>query len=826
MPSSGQTFRRLVAVSVVAGYGAVEAMHYQLFCERRKLLKKEMRKKVDPSFVFFMNDQAKKMSDEDVHHFLYYNFFGRDAISLHPDELRDWCAYYSSDDPESLPYNFPLFETWRERLQGLKTGKRFAQKFCPVGGGTSVVRNPADELGWRYGVAPVNVMYKPLLLSCILAAGRGVARTMMRQVGFVAYGPVGNPACPLTFWVYTPPRMRGGGKEGRVERKEDSPSPSTSSEASKESEVFPLENVPVLFLHGFGFGVLLYIANILWLVRSSVCSGRPVILPEMRWLGSMGTTGADEEGLEQLPSYPQLCIEIQRFVQKYMTEICPQADVLRIEREKALAAEREGDGENDRRDSQETMQTMGGSLDSPVPMMVDVLAHSYGTSVASALLLHCGENGVATVSAHRYESAAPVSKGGKGSLAPDEVDAFVPAFSLSRDKLTSAAAPFLSDAAWPLNVAASWFGLGGGSTGQEGETEDSTHTKKQEDQRASTPGVATERSGSPTGSQKETVGQEQKGSEVGMKKGGTAELLSPPSFTLSLPPSAVSTKAAASTPERQRGVEQNGKDIPKVQTEPSVVSEEKGQRRDTSEAPTPVVPEARRPVFYRRCALGDPICFFIQASKIAQLVHLPPWRIGFPDMRACRRAEAEKKAELVSEGEEEGKRGFWRLGPSWDQEGIHEDVSGGDEKLEEAERRAQEASKSFVSFAAGAALSKARDEISMYLDRAAIMKSLLVYWFFVFTDFGTVWTTSRQMHGHEYIDRGELMKLGNNLLVVLADTDLVVPGPAVYGYIQRFNAEAKEEEDKVRAIMARGGHGSCWTEQSANEIASFLNSRN
>ncbi|PHJ22125.1 alpha beta hydrolase family protein, partial [Cystoisospora suis] len=53
--------------------------------------------------------------------------------------------------------------------------------------------------------------------------------------------------------------------------------------------------------------------------------------------------------------------------------------------------------------------------------------------------------------------------------------------------------------------------------------------------------------------------------------------------------------------------------------------------------------------------------------------------------------------------------------------------------------------------------------------------ALLVYWLTVYREIGTRLTTSRQLQGHEYLDRGGLLHLRERLMIVLGGYDLISP---------------------------------------------------
>ncbi|KAH0480526.1 MAG: hypothetical protein KVP17_001865 [Porospora cf. gigantea B] len=110
-----------------------------------------------------------------------------------------------------------------------------------------------------------------------------------------------------------------------------------------------------------------------------------------------------------------------------------------------------------------------------------------------------------------------------------------------------------------------------------------------------------------------------------------------------------------------------------------------------------------------RVVLGDPICFLVQVTKKVQLCGLRPWQVELLDRPYSNHSSV--------------------LGSRTWCEGV--------EVLP--------------------ALS-ARRRFSVSAEWAVDKALLLFYWYVVYRDFGTRWTTARQLKGHEYIDDGSLLR--------------------------------------------------------------------
>eukprot|EP00921_Rhytidocystis_pertsovi_P018350 GHVQ01029031.1.p1 GENE.GHVQ01029031.1~~GHVQ01029031.1.p1 ORF type:complete len:1251 (+),score=174.67 GHVQ01029031.1:379-4131(+) len=132
------------------------------------------------------------------------------------------------------------------------------------------------------------------------------------------------------------------------------------------------------------------------------------------------------------------------------------------------------------------------------------------------------------------------------------------------------------------------------------------------------------------------------------------------------------------------------------------------------------------PQLLRKCVLFDPICFFPQISKKAQLVHKRPWEVRLMDRPYRKNSVC----------------------------GL----------------------------------------VQSYVDRF----TLCAYWYLVYRDFGTRLTTSRQLQGHEYLDRGDLTAMKSRLLVVMGTHDLIVPCEALQRYVDGC--------EDVNYIVVNGAH--------------------
>ncbi|KAH0484454.1 MAG: uncharacterized protein KVP18_004604 [Porospora cf. gigantea A] len=110
-----------------------------------------------------------------------------------------------------------------------------------------------------------------------------------------------------------------------------------------------------------------------------------------------------------------------------------------------------------------------------------------------------------------------------------------------------------------------------------------------------------------------------------------------------------------------------------------------------------------------KVVLGDPICFLVQVTKKVQLCGRRPWQVELLDRPYSN----------------------------------HSSVLGTRRWCEGVEARP--------------ALSTRR-RLSIGVEWVVDKALLLFYWYVVYRDFGTRWTTARQLKGHEYIDDGSLLR--------------------------------------------------------------------
>lgn len=77
--------------------------------------------------------------------------------------------------------------------------------------------------------------------------------------------------------------------------------------------------------------------------------------------------------------------------------------------------------------------------------------------------------------------------------------------------------------------------------------------------------------------------------------------------------------------------------------------------------------------------------------------------------------------------------------------------------------------------------------------------ALLVYWLTVYREVGTRLTTSRQLQGHEYLDRGGLLHLRERLMIVLGGYDLISPSTELRTFFQLV-------APRVKCLFYAGAH--------------------
>eukprot|EP00918_Siedleckia_nematoides_P106819 GHVU01233012.1.p1 GENE.GHVU01233012.1~~GHVU01233012.1.p1 ORF type:complete len:225 (+),score=22.87 GHVU01233012.1:26-676(+) len=96
---------------------------------------------------------------------------------------------------------------------------------------------------------------------------------------------------------------------------------------------------------------------------------------------------------------------------------------------------------------------------------------------------------------------------------------------------------------------------------------------------------------------------------------------------------------------------------------------------------------------------------------------------------------------------------------------------------------------------------------------------LLLYSYAVFHDYGTCWTTTRQLQGHEYLDRDDLLRLRGRLMVVVGGKDLITPARAVASFFRSHGSP------DIRLVELNQHHGLCmYTPSVASEVLLFIDS--
>ncbi|KYK65218.1 alpha/beta hydrolase family protein [Toxoplasma gondii TgCatPRC2] len=231
------------------------------------------------------------------------------------------------------------------------------------------------------------------------------------------------------------------------------------------------------------------------------------------------------------------------------------------------------------------------------------------------------------------------------------------------------------------------------------------------------------------------------------------------------------------------------------------------------------------PSLLRRCVLVDPVCFFPNCTVKAQLVHRQPWQIRLlprhsgaergredpvdPGSRAAETEAFGKKVDgAFTRTTGVGSEAKGSSGPRVDACGGLQRVScpakadlrtdrrkGANQGvLEEAARSCETASSSnsWLSRVDLCALQRRRKPWRLTalapLLRVALLHAidrfaLFFYWLLVYRELGTRITTSRQLQGHEYLDRGGLLRLQDRLMVVLGSFDLISPAAHIKAFM-------------------------------------------
>jgi len=197
--------------------------------------------------------------------------------------------------------------------------------------------------------------------------------------------------------------------------------------------------------------------------------------------------------------------------------------------------------------------------------------------------------------------------------------------------------------------------------------------------------------------------------------------------------------------------------------------------------------------YIRKLVLLDPICFIVQLTKKAQLCGLPPWKVKLFDRSYSGRrippiVPSSNPAETEGVPELKGNYIYEKLG-------VHAvDLNGYPIEANTLLNR-------WASVATFLWLS-----IPTTIDWAIDRSLLYLYWYGVYRDFGTRWTTGRQLQGHEYIDEGQILALarGGRLMVGIGLKDLIVSSPSV-----AHNFEQYPEPERPILIVNNDHHGFC-----------------
>ncbi|KEP60831.1 UNVERIFIED_CONTAM: hypothetical protein HHA_277820 [Hammondia hammondi] len=231
------------------------------------------------------------------------------------------------------------------------------------------------------------------------------------------------------------------------------------------------------------------------------------------------------------------------------------------------------------------------------------------------------------------------------------------------------------------------------------------------------------------------------------------------------------------------------------------------------------------PSLLRRCVLVDPVCFFPNCTVKAQLVHRQPWQIRLlPRHSGVERGREEPPVELGSRAVETAALGkqvdreFTRTTGVGSEEkgdsrprveacgglqrvsysakaGLQTDRKDADQGVLEEPARSCETSSSSNSWLSKVdlcALQRRRKAWRLTslapLLRVALLHAidrfaLFFYWLLVYRELGTRITTSRQLQGHEYLDRGGLLRLQDRLMVVVGSFDLISPASHIKAFM-------------------------------------------
>jgi len=197
--------------------------------------------------------------------------------------------------------------------------------------------------------------------------------------------------------------------------------------------------------------------------------------------------------------------------------------------------------------------------------------------------------------------------------------------------------------------------------------------------------------------------------------------------------------------------------------------------------------------YIRKVVLLDPICFIVQLTKKAQLCGLPPWKVKLFDRSYS--GQQIPPTVLSSNLMEKDEGPVLKGNKIYEKLGVHAvDLNGYPIEATTLLNR-------WASIATWVWLSIPKT-IDWIIDRSL----LYVYWYGVYRDFGTRWTTGRQLQGHEYIDEGQMLSLARTgrLMVIIGLKDLIVSSPSVAHTFLQY-----PESERPILIVNNDHHGFC-----------------
>uniref|UniRef100_A0A0G4HF41 AB hydrolase-1 domain-containing protein n=1 Tax=Chromera velia CCMP2878 TaxID=1169474 RepID=A0A0G4HF41_9ALVE len=734
-------------------YLCVEIVLYHNFVHRRDRLSKAppVVRKSNKKFCEDLILLILEASDEDMHNFLFYNFYGKDVTEITAEELKDWFIHMRGEAGQGDGVDEEAFQVFLENaFRGRKwreekvKGELFKESKKPP----PPVNVEGQTTGFRFGMAPMNVMYKPLPFTLAIRAMQLFQYVVMYAVGFRRYPCVLHPERPIKYWVLVPKEIKNP--------------------------------QPLLFLPGFGFALVLYTRLMVKFAYHAITRDRLLIVPEHQWIG-LQLWGIPSKTLKALPSMYDVVDEARAFVlfaaQRFGLDALQHRQFLL---QRKLSRESMG-----RTPPSSKYQTQGSTLE-PV------------------------EEG--SEKSHQDEGAGPgglrhrLTKGATKSLSSPVTKEFVVDGATSSD-ISSRIPEILSGDMLPLGrgdsadastsllpqrqkaatCKASFAGGTGGGLGGETDEEEDEEDEDEEEiyhddflQESSSP------SSGPMGA-RNTV------AAVPSEGGKPRKRLQVRSMTVQPGRNSVSGRGAQAIREFRKGLLQRDVErttnrlmaalvqrattpahAPHRRTDTGAIAEfmrgweeeERGDVGGTTKR-SKSQPGIRYDVvghsygtalgscFWKRyrheintITLMDPVCFIAQLPKIGQLVELMPWNVKFLDMEVPAPPPADAPL-------------FKRV----------------------------------------------RALAHLWLHRAHELFLLMVYWVALFTDSGTVWTATRQLHPDCFVDTGELFDLEDRLLVVFAKEDLIVAARPGYEHCKRMNESlVKKNKKPCKPLLVDGNH--------------------